>query len=65
MSNQQSDDAAQSAWASLGAVEQAKEWEAFRPGTFQEMFDSVASLPRKQSVTRKSLLPNMKDDWIT
>jgi hypothetical protein len=41
MSNQQADDYAQSAWASLGAVEQAKEWEAFRPGTFQEMFESV------------------------
>ena len=41
MSNQQSDDAAQSAWASLGAVDQAKEWEAFRPGTFQEMFEFV------------------------
>jgi len=41
MSNQKPDDAAQSAWASLGAVEQAKEWEAFRPGTFQEMFESV------------------------
>ena len=41
MSNPQPDDTSQSAWASLGAVEQAKEWEAFRPGTFQEMFESV------------------------
>jgi hypothetical protein len=41
MSNQQADDSAQSAWASLGAVEQAKEWEAFRPGTFQEMYEFV------------------------
>jgi hypothetical protein len=41
MGSQLSDDGPQSAWATLGAVEQAKEWEAFRPGTFQEMFEFV------------------------
>jgi hypothetical protein len=30
-----------SAWMSLGPVEQAREWEEFRPGTFEQMFALV------------------------
>jgi len=41
MSSRQSDDAPQSAWATLGPVQQAKEWEEFRPGTFQQMFEGI------------------------
>jgi len=41
MTDRHSDDAAQSAWATLGAPEQAKKWESFRPGTFEQMFEFV------------------------
>jgi hypothetical protein len=30
-----------SLWPSLGPVEQAREWEEFRPGTFEQMFGLV------------------------
>jgi hypothetical protein len=33
------DDPPPSAWSSLGPVEQAREWEEFRPGTFDQVFD--------------------------
>jgi uncharacterized membrane protein len=39
MTNTSPDDPPPSAWASLGPVEQAREWEAFRPGTFEQVFD--------------------------
>lgn len=39
MSNRSPDDSSRSAWDQLGLVEQAREWEAFRPGTFQEVFE--------------------------
>jgi predicted nicotinamide N-methyase len=35
------DDSEPSAWLNLGAVEQAREWEEFRPGTFEQMFALV------------------------
>jgi hypothetical protein len=35
------DDPPPSAWASLGPVEQAREWEQFKPGTFEQVFDLV------------------------
>jgi hypothetical protein len=38
MTSTNPDDAPPSAWASLGPVEQAREWEAFRPGTFEQVF---------------------------
>lgn len=38
MTTASSDDPQPSAWASLGPVEQAREWEAFRPGTFEQVF---------------------------
>jgi hypothetical protein len=39
MTNTSPDDPPPSAWASLGPVEQAREWEAFRPGTFEQVFE--------------------------
>ena len=39
MSDGQTDDLPPSLWASLGPVEQAREWEDFRPGTFEVIFN--------------------------
>lgn len=39
MADSYPDDRPQSAWASLGPVEQAREWEEFRPGTFEQVFE--------------------------
>lgn len=44
--------ASQSAWESLGPVEQAREWEDFRPGTFEQVFEIAkldASYRRKMA----------------
>jgi len=38
MENKSPDDPPSSAWSSLGPVEQAREWEDFRPGTFEQIF---------------------------
>jgi uncharacterized membrane protein len=32
-------DSPASAWSTLGPVDQAREWEEFRPGTFEQVFD--------------------------
>ena len=39
MSDGQTDDLPPSLWTSLGPVEQAREWEDFRPGTFDIIFN--------------------------
>jgi hypothetical protein len=41
MASKNPDDPPSSAWASIGPVEQAREWEAFRPGTFEQIFELV------------------------
>jgi hypothetical protein len=41
VTNDNPDDPPPSAWASLGPVEQAREWEEFRPGTFEQVFEFV------------------------
>jgi uncharacterized membrane protein len=39
MSISSPDDPQPSAWSTLGPVEQAREWEEFRPGTFEQVFE--------------------------
>lgn len=39
MAGKSPDDPPPSAWASLGPVDQAREWEDFRPGTFAQVFE--------------------------
>jgi hypothetical protein len=41
MVNQLPGDPEPSSWMNLGPVEQAREWEEFRPGTFEQMFALV------------------------
>lgn len=39
MAGRNPDDSPGSAWSTLGPVEQAREWEDFRPGTFEQVFE--------------------------
>jgi hypothetical protein len=41
MNSGHTDDSPSSLWASLGPVEQARDWEEFRPGTFEQVFSFV------------------------
>ena len=41
MKDKKPNDPPPSAWASLGPVDQAREWEDFKPGTFKQIFDLV------------------------
>ena len=42
MASSQPDDLPPSGWESLGPVEQAREWEAFRPGTLEKVLELAA-----------------------
>jgi uncharacterized membrane protein len=52
MAGSNPDDQPQTAWASLGPVGQAKEWEEFRPGTFEQVFE----LARHETDYKRELL---------
>jgi hypothetical protein len=46
------DDSPASAWPTLGPVEQAREWEEFRPGTFEQVFEQA----RREAKLRREFM---------
>ena len=51
MASKNPEDASSSMWESLGPVDQARDWETFRPGTFEQVF----TLAREDAVYRRNL----------
>lgn len=60
------DDPPPSAWASLGPVEQAKEWEEFKPGTFEQIFDLVKhDADYRKTIAEREAKHERRLDYLT
>ena len=65
MSSGHTDDSPSSLWASLGLVDQAREWEEFKPGTFEVLFNYIKQQAEDRHVeTRLQTRHEMRMDYI-
>jgi uncharacterized membrane protein len=65
MSEDDPDDPVPSLWSSLGAVEQAREWEEFRPGAFDKVYDlAEKNAVRKHALEEQKAIHEMRMDYL-
>jgi hypothetical protein len=65
VSTRHPDDAPVSAWASLGPIEQVREWEEFQEGSFKEMLEFARSEAKykREAVERAARHERVLDYW--